>query len=150
MTPSISAWHHDFSNNGRDLFAIQVQTCKMYLWYILGRYQQAKREKFKKCRIPSKVSTGEGLKNAKNEKNAGYSSCGAVSIIEHRAQSRHKSDSLHCYEPCRASDRSTAVEILDSREVISSALRRSTCTCIAKTSLMLVMCVLAAEFHWKS
>ena len=49
-----------------------------------------------------------------------YSTCGTVSIVELRAHIEHRAHSLHCCEPCRASDWSTAVEILDHRAAINS------------------------------
>ena len=47
-------------------------------------------------------------KNAENAKYARNALCGKVSTIVHMWHICHMSDSSHCCEPCRASDRSTA------------------------------------------
>ena len=62
--------------------------------------------------------TDEGIQNAENTKNAGDATCGTVPVIDHRVNSWHKSDSLQCVEPWRASNQITAVEILDCWAVI--------------------------------
>ena len=54
--------------------------------------------------------------------NAAYATCGTVSIIELRAHIEDRAHSLYCYEPCRASDRSTDVELLDRWASIDSLL----------------------------
>ena len=54
------------------------------------------------------------------QRDAAYAICRTVSTIEHRAQIEHREHSLHCCEPCRASDQSTAVEILDRLAAIDS------------------------------
>ena len=98
----------------------------------------------------------EGLKYAKkNTKNAAYATCGSVSIIELRAHIEHRVHSLYCYEPCRASDWSTAMEILDRRVAIDSlccsdepdgSALQGLCQ---SWSYHRLVCVRAAEFHWK-
>ena len=53
-------------------------------------------------------------------RDAAYATCGTVSIIELRAHIDHRAHILFCYEPCRASDWSTALEILDCLAAIDS------------------------------
>ena len=50
-------------------------------------------------------------KMQRDAKNARYATCETVSVIEHRADSRHNSDLLQCCEPCRASDRIRSMDI---------------------------------------
>ena len=59
-------------------------------------------------------------KNAKNSRDSAYGTCGTVSIIELRNHIEHRAHSLRCCEPCSASNRSTAVEILDRLAAIDS------------------------------
>ena len=60
------------------------------------------------------------FENAENARNARNAICGSVSMIEHKLHIWHMSDPLHWCEQFRASDLSTAMEILDRWEAISS------------------------------
>ena len=96
------------------------------------------------------MRVSKNAKNTQNSRNTAYATCGTVSIIGLRAHIEHRAHSLHCCEPCRASDRYTAVEILD-RCIAINSLRCSDEQGVSAlgTVSMLVICVLSAEFQWK-